>query len=140
MSSVERVANLDAQLQYCFDLQWLASDHVPEDLPLQQFHRYECFPVGFINLVNRADVRVVQRGRSFGLPREAAEGLWMGGEFAGKNLEADMAPQLQIFCLVHNPHTPTADFAEYPVVGDCLGWGLGKAVHWRGMLRGSSRG
>jgi len=35
MSRVESIGNLDAQIEHRFHLQWLASDPVPERLPLQ---------------------------------------------------------------------------------------------------------
>src|ERR1700691_1015245 len=58
------------RVEHGFDLQRLASDPVPECLPLQQFHGDEGSPIGLVDLVDCADVRVVQRGRSFGLPFE----------------------------------------------------------------------
>jgi hypothetical protein len=66
-----------------FDLQRLARDLVPERLPLQQFHGDEGSPIGFVDLVDRADVGVAQRGCSLGLPLEPAEGLCVGGQFIG---------------------------------------------------------
>ena len=63
MRGVESIGDLDAQLEHRFALLRLASDHVPERLPLQQFHGDEGSPIGLVNLVDRADVRVVQGGR-----------------------------------------------------------------------------
>src|ERR1700693_5322649 len=83
MCRVESVGNLDAQIEHRFDLQWLASDPVPECLPLQQFHGDEGSPIGLVNLVDRADVRVVQGGRGLGLPLKTAEGLRIVCEFVG---------------------------------------------------------
>jgi hypothetical protein len=59
MCRVESVGNLDAQIEHRFDLQRLASDPVPECVPLQQFRGNEGSPIGLVNLVDRADVRVV---------------------------------------------------------------------------------
>jgi hypothetical protein len=72
-------------------LQRLAADYVPQRPPLQQFHCDEGSPIGVVNLVDRADVRVIQGGRSLGLPLEAAEGLCVVGEFVGKELQGDVA-------------------------------------------------
>jgi hypothetical protein len=33
------------------------------------------------------------------------------GEFVGKELQGDVAAELEVFRLVHNPHAPTADLA-----------------------------
>ena len=95
MCRVERIGNLDAQIEHRFDLQRLAIDPVPERLPLQQFHGDEGSSVDLIYFVDRADVRVVQRGRSLGFPLETAEGLCVIGEFVGKKFQGDMATELR---------------------------------------------
>ena len=129
MCGVERIGDLDAQIEHRLDLQRLASDPVPERLPLQQFHGDEGSPIGLVNLVDRADVRVVQGGRSLGLPLESAEGLCIVGEFVGKELQGDVATELEVFRLVHHAHAPAADLAEDAVMGNRLPHGLGGRGH-----------
>ncbi len=107
---------------------------MPERLPLQQFHGDEGSPIGLVNLVDRADVRVVQRGRSLGLPLETAEGLHVVGKFVGKELQGDVATKLEVFGLVHHTHATTADLAEYAVMRNRLPHGLGGRGHWEHML------
>jgi len=123
------VGDLDAQIGHRFDFQRLASDHVSEGLPLKQFHGDKGSSIGLVNLVDRADVRVVQRGRSFRLPLETAEGLCVVGEFVGKELQGDVATELEVLRLIHNAHAPTADPAEDAVVGNRLPYGLGGRGH-----------
>jgi hypothetical protein len=79
---------------------------------------------------------VVQRGRSLGLPLEAAEGLRIMGEFVGQELQCDVAIQLEVFRLIHNAHAPTADLAQDAVMGNRLPDGLGGCSHWVDMLGG----
>ena len=134
MCRVESIGDLDAQIEHRFDLQRLASDPVPERLPLQQFHGDEGSPIGLVNLVDRADVRVVQRGCSLGFPLETAESLCVVGEFVGKELQGDVATELQVFRLVHHAHAPAADLAEDAVMGNRLPHGLGGRGHWVDML------
>jgi hypothetical protein len=98
-------------------------------LPLQQFHGDEGSPIGLINLVDRADVRVIQRGRSLSLSLETAEGLGIVGEFVGKELQGDMAAELQIFGFKDHTHAPAADLAEYAVMRNRLPHGLGRSGH-----------
>jgi len=64
----------------CLNLQRLASDHVPECLPHQQFHRNKGSPIRLVNLVDRVDVWVIQGGCSLGFPLETAERLCVVGE------------------------------------------------------------
>src|SRR5207245_5430524 len=75
MGGVEGVGNLDAKIEHRLDVQRLPSDPVPERLPLQKFHRDEGPTIYLINFVNRADVRMVQRGCCLGFPLETAESL-----------------------------------------------------------------
>jgi len=56
---VERVGDLDAQIEHSLDLHRLAPDPVPERLALQQFHGNEAAPIGLVDFVDRADVRVI---------------------------------------------------------------------------------
>src|SRR5215472_17966076 len=60
MGSIQRICDLDAEIEHRFDFHRLASDQVPERLPLQQFHGNEGSPIGLVNFVDRADIRVIQ--------------------------------------------------------------------------------
>src|ERR1700746_3016453 len=74
---------------------------------------------------------MVQRGRSLRFPLETAEGLCVVGEFIGKELESNVAAQLQVFCLVHHTHPAPTDLAQDAVMGDGLTHGIGRSSHWR---------
>jgi hypothetical protein len=58
------------------------------------------------------------------------------GEFVGKELQGDVATELQVFRLVHDTHAPAADLAEDAVMGNRLPHGLGGRGHLAGMLVG----
>src|SRR6266849_100491 len=118
MSGVERIGDLDAQIKRGLDLQRLASDPVPERLPFQHFHGDEGLPISFVNLVDRANVRVIQGRRRLGLPPETAKGLCVVGEFVGKELQGYEAAEPHVLSLVHDAHTPTAQFLDDAVVRD----------------------
>jgi hypothetical protein len=134
MCGVEGVGHLDSQIEHGFDLQRLATDPLSERLPFQQFHGDEGSSIGLVNFVDRADVRVVQGGRSFCFPLETAKSLHVVGKFFGKEFQGDVATELQVFCLVHHAHSTTADLAEYAVVGNRLPHGMGGRRHWVHML------
>ena len=128
---IQRIGDLDAQIEHRLDLHRLASDPVPERLPLQQFHGDEASPIGLVDLVDRADVRVVQGGCGLRFALEAAECLRVVGEFVGKELQSDVATELQVLRLIHHSHAPAADLTEDAVMGDRLPHGLGWRGHWR---------
>jgi len=124
------VGDLDAQIEHRLGLHRLTADSVPERLPLQQFHGDEGSPIDLIDFVDRADVRVVQRGRSLGFSLETAEGLRIIGEFVGKELQSDVATELKVFSLIHHAHAPAADLAQDTVMGNRLPHGFGRSGHW----------
>jgi hypothetical protein len=72
------------------------------------------------NIVNRADVRVVEGGCSLGFALEAGERLWVTGNIVGQELESDEAMETQVFRLVHDAHATAAEFLDYAVMRDCL--------------------
>jgi hypothetical protein len=57
---VERVGDLDAKIEHGFNFQWLSGNPMPERLPLKQFHGDEASSIRFVNLMDRADVWVIQ--------------------------------------------------------------------------------
>jgi hypothetical protein len=65
---VERVPNLDPEPQDLLKRQGFTLDTVLQRLAIQKLHDNEGLSVLFVNLVDRADVRVIQGGGSFGLP------------------------------------------------------------------------
>src|SRR5207248_10810672 len=60
MGGVERVRDLDAQIEHHLDLQWFSSDLVLEGFPFQVLHGDEGLSFIFPNVVNRADIRVIE--------------------------------------------------------------------------------
>ena len=131
MSRVERVGNLDSQIEHRLDLQRLAADYVPERLAFQQFHGNKGSPIDLVDLMDRADVRVIKRGCCLGFPLKAAEGLRIVREFVRKKLQSDVTTELEVFRLIHHTHSTTTDLAENAVMGNCLPHRLGRNGHWR---------
>ena len=58
------------------------------------------------------------------------------GKFVRKELQGDVATELEVFRFVHHPHAPAADPAEDAVMGNRLPYGLGGRGHWLDMLGG----
>ena len=85
---------------------------MPERLPFQQLHRDEGSPIGLVDFVDGADVRVIQRGRSLGLPLKAAQGLRVVGEFFRKELQGKWATELEVFRSYTTPMPPPPIFSR----------------------------
>jgi hypothetical protein len=61
MSCVERVCDLDTQVQQLIKLRQIAFNAMLEGLALEQFHGNKMFPLGLVNLIDGADVRMIER-------------------------------------------------------------------------------
>src|SRR5712692_1381225 len=75
-------------------------------------------PIRLVNVVDGADVRVVQGGRSLRLPLETAESLCIVGEFFGKEFQGDVAIELEVFRFVDHTHAPAAQLPQDAVMRD----------------------
>jgi hypothetical protein len=120
VSRIEGIGDFGAQLQHRSYFQGLAGDAVPESLAFQHFHGDECASVRFIDFVDGADVRMIQRGCGLGLALETAEGLGIVGEIVGKKLQGHVAAELEVFCFIDDTHPAATQLLHNAVVRDGL--------------------
>ena len=76
--------------------------------PVQKLHHDEGLSVLLVNLMNSADVGMIQRRRCFGLALEPAQGLRVFGYFVGQELEGNKPAELHILSLIDHTHPATA--------------------------------
>ena len=62
MRSVKGVGNLDSQFQNLFNGQCLACNKMLESVSLEHLHCDERSPIALIDLINRADIGMIQCG------------------------------------------------------------------------------
>ena len=74
--------------------------------------------VFFADVVNGADVGMVQGGSGAGFAAEAFEGLRVAGEVVRKEFEGDMTAEANILRLVDNSHPSAAEFFQDAVMAD----------------------
>ncbi len=85
---------------------------------IQKFHGDERVTTFLSDIVNGADVGMVQRGCSLGFSLETAEGLGIAGNFIGQKLQSYEAMQASVFGLVDDTHSTAAEFLDDAVVRD----------------------
>ena len=95
-------------------------DPVLERLAFQQLHGDEVASVVLANLVDRADIWVVQSGggASFALKTVERERIFF--RLGRQELERDMAAQVDVLGFVDNAHPSAAQLREDTVVRDGL--------------------
>ena len=77
---------------------------VRERLPVHELENQEPDAFGFLEAVDRADVRMIQRGEHPRLPLEAREPLGVARERVRQELDRDIALELRVARAVHLTH------------------------------------
>ena len=119
--------------------------HVPQrhgaalDVLLQraafvQRHRDEDTSIaGLFDVVDGADVRIVERRGSLRLVNEALPGVFITRQAGGQELQRDEALEANVLRLVDDPHRAAAELFENLIVRNSF------ADHWGGLRTDSSR-
>ena len=94
-----------------------ALDLGPQALAAAEGHGDEHLPaIALADLVDGADVGVVEDGGRLGLVDEALAGLGVVGELQGQELEGHGAAELEVVGLIDDSHAASADLAEDAVL------------------------
>jgi hypothetical protein len=94
-------------------------------MPLQAFHRNEDAALLLSDLVNRADIRMLQSRGGEGFPIKAFLGVRIAYKIVGEELQSHKPAQFQVFCFVNDTHPATTEGLDPPVVRNGLsGYGL----------------
>ena len=91
-----------------------------ERLSVKVLHGDEGVAGIFADVVDGADVGVVQCGSGLGFAAEAGEGLGIFGDVVRKKLEGHEAVQAGVFRFVNDAHATAAKFFEDTIVGNGL--------------------
>src|SRR2546426_6131905 len=87
---------------------------------IQKLHRDERLTILLADVVDRANVGMVQGGRCLRLASETGECLRVSGYFFGQELEGDKTVEAAILGFVDHTHPPAAELLDDAVVGDGL--------------------
>jgi len=77
--------------------------------------------------MDRADIWMVQSGRSLSLSLKSDQCLGVLSYFVRQELESNKAVQIYVFRLIDDTHPPAAEFFDNAVMRD------GLAYHWAGI-------
>ena len=124
---IEAVGDLDADLQELRDLDGPGGDAVLERLALEQLHGDERPTLELADVVDRADVGMIERRRRARLAAEPLDRLRIPGDVVGQELQRDVPPEPRVPGLVDHAHPAPAQLFQDAVVGD------GAADHRRGV-------
>src|SRR6516225_11977956 len=95
-------------------------DQVFECLPLQKLHGNKCQPSLFTDVVDGANIWVVQPGGRLCLSFKPGESLRILGYIVRQKFQRDVTVQPSILTFVDHTHSAPAEFFQHAVVRDGL--------------------
>src|SRR5882762_2354872 len=98
----------------------MSGDHVLQRQAIQILHGNERLPILLTDVVNRADVWMVQRRGGLRFALETGEGLRVSSDLIGQELQRNEAMQPSILGLVDHTHAATAQLLQDAVVRNSL--------------------
>jgi hypothetical protein len=113
---VERVGNLNRECEQVFGINGAPVDEVLERLAIEKFHGDEGLAILLADVVNRANVGMVQRGGGLGFALESREGLRVAGDVLRQKFQRNEALEARVFGLVNDTHTSAAKLFDDAVV------------------------
>jgi hypothetical protein len=91
-----------------------------QGLPLHPLHDDERLTFVLANIVDRADVGMVQCGCRPRFDSEAFDGLSIARQFLGDELECDRPAKAGVVGAVHDAHATGSQLIDHPIVSDCF--------------------
>jgi len=85
----------------------------------------------FTDLVDRANIGMVECRGGTRLTTKAFQRLWVSGNVIGQEFQSDEATKVGILGFINHTHTATAEFLDDAVMRDRLPLKLGRSGHWR---------
>jgi hypothetical protein len=108
MGSIQSISNFNAQVQQSPITEPL-SDMVFERGAIQKLHSDKRLVFVCSDLIDGADIGVVQGRCGTGLPAETLQRLRIMRQFLGKELQRNGAVKIGVHCLVNHAHTTPAN-------------------------------
>ena len=103
---------------------------------VQKLHRDESLASLLPNVIDRADIRMIQCGCGLRLALETGQGLSVSGNLLRQELQGDETMEPGVFGLVDHTHPAAAQPFDDAVMRDGLAehWTTGERSPWAAML------
>ena len=107
---------------------------------LQEFHRNEGVAIFVANVIDGADIRMIEGGGGLCFALQASERARVVADIFGQEFQRDIAVEAIVFGFVDNAHTAAAETFENAVVRESLAEELVGGGHAGDMLDGGAGG
>jgi hypothetical protein len=135
---IERVGDLNTQLDENLEIDRTAADAMLQRLAFEPLHHDEMLALVLADVVDGADVRVVERGGGAGFALKPLDGLWIAGQLRWQKLQRDASAEANVFRLINHTHPAAAKLVDDAIVGDGLA-DHDRPQSWRPALAGPDR-
>ena len=109
MRRFQSFRQVDSDFDHSFDGKRALLNQVLQCFAIYEFHGDERAATLFGDLINRADITVVQRGSRARLAAETLQRRAVVGETIRQELKCYKSAEQGVFGLVYHAHAPTAD-------------------------------
>jgi hypothetical protein len=120
MRRLQTLRDLSPNLERVFERQRPFGDAVFQRLALEEGHCKEGLAVGVINLVDRADVGVMERGGGLSFAQEALLRLGVTEQVSAEEFQRHLSAQLRVLNPIDHAHPALAELLDDPVMADGL--------------------
>ena len=135
MCGAQPVGRIDTDLQDPWQLQPAGRYQVLERRPLEEFHDDERAPVVLADIVDSADVGMVQSGRGQRLASKSTEGLGIFRQLVREQFERHKTMEPRVFRLVDDTHPAAPELMEDLVMRNRLFRHHGALEGWLMVLQ-----
>jgi hypothetical protein len=129
MRGVKRVGDFDGDIEQRAQGHRSPVDAMLERLALEQLHDDEVLVLVLADVVDRADVRMIQSRGRLRLALKALDGHGIARQIGGEELQCHRSAKTRILGAVHDTHAAAAKVLDHLVVTD----GPGDQVHDAGF-------
>ncbi len=119
VGGIKRLGNLNGYFEDGLNFHGAAGDAMFECLAVEKFHDDIGFAIFFADIVNRADVGMIERAGGFGFALEALERLRVVRHIIRQKFQRNGAIQARVLSLVHHAHAAATEFFDDAIVRDC---------------------
>ena len=118
VSGIQGVGDLYGQFERPVHLERTGMHETAQGLPLEQFHHDVKMAALFTEVVDRADVRMVQARSEASLAPEALQRFFVARELGRENLDCYQSVEPRVAGAIHHAHPAGADLLENGVMGE----------------------
>ena len=120
MRGIQSLGDFNCKFKKGLKLDRRPVDPVFQRLAFEKFQRDEGLPVFFSNVVNGADVGMIESRCSLRLAFKTSQGLRIARNIFRQEFQRDKSAQPRVFGLVNDAHTAAAQLFEDTVMGNAL--------------------